>query len=105
MLLAARVEPPPLGVQAYSIRDGRVLSFTLTMSVVTALLFGVLPSLYAGRIRAFGARGCSRAKGPRLVRESLVGVQVMRTMILLAGSVSVGRAIAHLMRIDRGAMM
>jgi putative ABC transport system permease protein len=101
-LLAAKVEPPPLGVQAYSILDGRVLSFTLTMSVVTALLFGVLPSLYAGRIRAFGARGCSRARGSRLVRESLVAVQVMLTMVLLAGSVSVGRAIAHLMRIDRG---
>ena len=101
-LLAAKVEPPPLGVQAYSILDGRVLSFTLTMSVVTALLFGVLPSFYAGRIRAFGARDGSRARGSRLVRESLVGVQVMLTMILLAGSVSVGRAIVHLMRIDRG---
>jgi putative ABC transport system permease protein len=101
-LLAAKVEPPPLGVQAYSILDGRVLSFTLTMSVVTALLFGVLPSFYAGRIRAFGALGGCKARGSRLVRESLVGVQVMLTMILLAGSVSVGRAIVHLMRIDRG---
>ena len=101
-LLAAKVEPPPLGVQVYSILDGRVLSFTLTMSVVTALLFGVLPSFCAGRIRAFGARDGSRASGSRLVRESLVGVQVMLTMILLAGSVSVGRAIVHLMRIDRG---
>ena len=89
-------------MQVYSILDGRVLSFTLTMSVVTALLFGVLPSFCAGRIRAFGARDGSRASGSRLVRESLVGVQVMLTMILLAGSVSVGRAIVHLMRIDRG---
>jgi hypothetical protein len=46
-LLAAKVEPSPPGVQAYSILDARVLRITLTMSVVAALLFGVLPSLYA----------------------------------------------------------
>jgi hypothetical protein len=62
----------------------------------------VFPAVYAGRMHGFGARGGSRTRGWRLVRESLVGAQVMLTMILLAGSVSVGRAIVHLMRIDRG---
>jgi putative ABC transport system permease protein len=101
-LLAAKVEPPPLGAQSYSILDGRVLVFTLMVSLITAVLFGVLPSVYAGRIHAFTAQGCSRTRGSWLVRESMVGAQVMLTMILLAGSVSVGRAIVHLMRIDRG---
>jgi putative ABC transport system permease protein len=101
-LLAATVEPPPLGAQTYSILDGRVLGFTLVVSLLTAVFFGVLPSVYVGRIHAFGARDCTRTRGSRLVRESLVGAQVMLTMILLAGSVSVGRAIVHLMRIDRG---
>src|SRR5208283_2984135 len=101
-LLAAKVEPPPLGAQSYSILDGRVLVFTLMVATITAVLFGVLPSVYAGRIHAFTARGRSRTRGSRLVRESLVGAQVLLTMILLAGSVSVGRAIVHLMRIDRG---
>ncbi|HEY1471710.1 MAG TPA: ABC transporter permease [Candidatus Acidoferrum sp.] len=104
-LLAAKVEPPPLGAQSYSILDGRVVAFTLMVSIITSVAFGVLPSVYASRIQAiqaFAARGCSRTRGSRLVRESLVGAQVMLTMILLAGSVSVGRAIVHLMRIDRG---
>jgi putative ABC transport system permease protein len=101
-LVAAQVEPAPLGAQGYSILNGRVLGFTLMVSVVTAVVFGVFPAVYAGRMHGFGARGGSRTRGWRLVRESLVGAQVMLTMILLAGSVSVGRAIVHLMRIDRG---
>ncbi len=101
-LVAAQVELPPLGAQSYSILNGRVLGFTLVVSVVTAVVFGVFPAVYAGRMHGFAARVGSRTRGWRLVRESLVGAQVMLTMILLAGSVSVGRAIVHLMRIDRG---
>jgi predicted permease len=100
--VAAKVEPPPLGAQSYSILDGRVLAFTLAVSVITALAFGVLPAVYAGRVRALAARGSSRTRGSRLVRESLAGLQVMLTIMMLAGSVSVGRAIIHLMRMDRG---
>jgi putative ABC transport system permease protein len=105
--LAVKIEPPPLGAQSYSILDGRVLAFTLMVSVLTALALGVLPSLvlpslYLGRIHAFGSRGSSRPRGSRLVRQSLVGAQVMLTMILLAASVCLGRAFVHLMRIDRG---
>ncbi len=101
-LVAAQVEAPPLGAQSYSILNGRVLGFTLMVSVATAVVFGVFPAVYAGRIHGFTARGGSKTRGWRLVRESLVGAQVMLTMILLAGSVSVGRAIVHLMRTDRG---
>jgi putative ABC transport system permease protein len=83
-LLVATVEPPPLGAQTYAILDGLDLGFTLVVSPLTAVFFGVLPSVYAGRIHAFGLRGCTRTRGSRLVRESLVGAQVMLTMILLA---------------------
>ena len=100
--LASKVEPPPLGAQSYSILDGRVLVFTLMVSVITALLFGVLPLRYVGRACLFSARGSSGTRSSRLVRESLVGAQVMLTIILLAGSVSLGSAFDHLMRIDRG---
>jgi putative ABC transport system permease protein len=100
--LAAKVEPPPLGAQNYSIVDGRVLAFTLVVSVVTALALGLLPSLYAGRVHAFRSQGSGRTRGSRLVRQSLVAAQVMLTMVLLAASVCLGRAFVHLMRIDRG---
>jgi putative ABC transport system permease protein len=100
--LTAKVEPPPLGTQSYSILDGRVLAFTLIVSVITTLVLGVLPSLYAGRIHTFSSRRSTGTRGSRLVRQSLVGAQVMLTMILLATSVCLGRAFVHLMRIDRG---
>ena len=100
--LAAKVEPPPLGAQSYSILDGRVLAFTLIVSVITALALGVVPSLYVGRVHAFGSRSSSQTRGSPLVRQSLVTAQVMLTMILLAASVDLGRAFVHLMRIDRG---
>ena len=99
---AAKIEPPPLGAQSYSVLDARVLAFTVIVSVIAALGLGVLPALYVGRIHAFRSRSSSRTRGSRLVRQSLVGAQVMLTMILLAASVGLGRAFVHLMRIDRG---
>jgi predicted permease len=114
---AAKIEPPPLGAQSYSIFDGQVLAFTLAVSVLTTLALGVLPalvfpslvlpSLSVGRSHALGSRSSSGTRGPRLirqglVRQSLIAAQVMLTMILLASSVCLGRAFVHLMRIDRG---
>lgn len=100
--LTASVQPPPLGTQSYSILDWRVLAFTLTVSVMTAFLFGALPSLYAGRIHPVPIRTSNATRGSRRLREVLVGVQVMLTLALLAASVSVGRAVLLLLRADRG---
>jgi len=66
------------------------------------LLFGVLPLLHAGHNLTLSTRSSGKTRGSRLVRECLVGVQVMLTIILLAASMSVGRAFLHLMSIDRG---
>ncbi len=114
---AAKIEPPPLGAQSYSILDGHVLAFTLMVSVLTTLALGVLPSLVfpslvfpslvfpslsAGSIHALGSRSFTTTRGSRLIRQSLVAAQVMLTMILLASSLCLGRAFVHLMRIDRG---
>jgi putative ABC transport system permease protein len=100
--LAAKVEPPPLGAQSYSILNGPVLIFTIVTSVVTAVLFGVLPLLYVTRIHSFGVRGSVRTRGSRIVHDGLAVAQVTLTIVLLAAAVSVGSAFAHLMGIDRG---
>jgi predicted permease len=100
--IAVKVQPPALAAQSYSILDGRVLGFAALASVLSSLLFGVLPSLYAGRIHTFGSRDSGQTRGSRLVRETLVAAQVMLTIILFTASVSVGRAFVHLMRTDRG---
>jgi putative ABC transport system permease protein len=100
--IAAKLQPAPLASQAYSILDGRVLGFAVAVSILSGLFFGVLPSLYGGRIHTFAARGSSGIRSSRLIRESLTAGQIMITIILLAASVSVGRAFVNLMRIDRG---
>ncbi len=100
--LAAKVAPPTLAAQSYSVLDARVLAFTVIISIVTALTFSILPSLYLGRVHGLRTRSSSQPYGSRVVREILVGTQVMLTIILLAGSVSLGRAFFDLMKIDRG---
>jgi len=102
--LAAKVEPPPLGTQSYSILNGPVLIFTLVASVVTAALFGVLPLLYVTRLHSFGRRGAGsvRTRDSRILHDGLAVAQVTLTIVLLAAAVSVGSAFSHLMRIDRG---
>jgi len=100
--IAAKVDPTTLNAQTFSILDLRVLGFTVVISVLTALIFGILPSLYLRRVHTFATRSSSLPNGSRLVREVLVGAQVMLTIVLLAGSVSLGRSFVRLMRIDRG---
>jgi putative ABC transport system permease protein len=100
--IVARLQPAPLASQGYSIMDGRVLGFAIAASVFSGLLFGLLPSLYARRVPMSGTRGSISTRGARIMRETLVAGQVMLTIILFAASISVGRAFAHLMHIDRG---
>lgn len=100
--IAVKVQPTPLATQSYSVLDVRVLAFAILVSIASGLLFGILPALYAGRISAAQNRTFTATRGPRILRETLVAVQVMLTIILLTASVSVGRALVHLMRLDRG---
>jgi predicted permease len=100
--LAAKAQPAPLPTQSYSILDSRVLGFAVLVSVLSGLLFGVLPSWEAGRVHTFGTRGSSGNRNSRPLREILVAIQVMLTIMLLTASVSVGRAFVHLLQIDRG---
>jgi hypothetical protein len=53
--VAAKVQPPPLSAMSYSLFDVRVLAFSLTISVLTGLLFGVLPFFSIGQVHIFGA--------------------------------------------------
>jgi putative ABC transport system permease protein len=100
--LAEQIEPASFGALSDSLLDGRVLAFTLAVSVITAVAMGVLPSLYVGRFQSLrsGSSG-SRRRSP-LIRQGLAGAQVTLTMILLAASVCLGHAFIRLMRIDRG---
>ncbi|MCI0390167.1 MAG: ABC transporter permease [Acidobacteria bacterium] len=100
--VAAKVQPPPLSAMSYSLFDVRVLAFSLTISVLAGLLFGVLPFFSIGQVHIFGARGSGKSRGSRVISQFLTGAQVALTVILLTASLSIGRAFFQLMAADRG---
>jgi putative ABC transport system permease protein len=99
---ASRVQPAPIASQAYSLLDTRVLAFAITIALLSGLLFGLLPAIYAGRLHTFGARGTTTTRSSYLIRESLVAAQVVLTIILLASSLSLDRAFLRLLETNRG---
>ena len=81
----------------------RVLAFTLVVSVVTALLFGILPALQASRpdlTTAFkdGDRSTTASPARLLLRSSFVVLQISLAVVLLTGA---GLLINSLVRVSR----
>ncbi|WP_224247771.1 ABC transporter permease [Hyalangium gracile] len=71
--------------------DGTVLAFTLGVSVVTGLLFGLLPALQASRPNLQGSRKVSASRatsgpGGNRTRKLLVVSEVALAVILLIGA-------------------
>ena len=100
--IAAKVQPPPLAAMSYSILDARVVIFSLAVSLLTGLLFGVFPAASIGQVHAFETRDSNTTRGAALTTRVLTVTQVTLTIILLTASLSVGRAFAELMKADRG---
>ena len=84
--------------------DGRVLAFTLIVSVLTSVLFGMLPALAARKVDlrcSMGDRSSVRAGSLRL-RQSLIAGEVALTVMLLAGSGLLIRSLIHLETLPPG---
>ena len=85
--------------------DGRVLVFTLVLSLVTSLLFGLLPALRSSRpdLRSTLASGSPRAGTPRRrLSEALVVLQIALAVLLVAGAGLLLKSLARLRQIDPG---
>jgi predicted permease len=86
--------------------DARVLLFALAVTVVTALLVGLLPAREAARVDVHsvlkhgGRTGATRAQ--QLVRESLVVVQIAVAVLLLIGGGLMVRSLLRLHDVDPG---
>ena len=81
--------------------DGRALAFGLAASLVTALVFGLLPALQGSRVDFSNAlreegRGASASKRARLVQRSLVVSQIAFAMVLLSGATLLFRSFVSL---------
>ena len=83
-----------------------LLLFTLTVTVVTALLFGTLPALRATRLELTAnlksGSGASRASGRTPLAKALVVSQVGLSLLLMTGACLFVRTLVNLSRIDVG---
>ena len=86
--------------------DGRVLAFTLVVSVASGVLFGLLPAMHATRSRlssdlTAGQRESSH-RGTRRINNGLVVVQLSLSVVLLIAAGLVLKSFQLLMRVDLG---
>jgi putative ABC transport system permease protein len=94
-----------LGLQDIGV-SGQMMTFALALTMVTALLFGIAPSLLGSRTRPVedlkeGSRGTTSAGGGRL-RSGLVVLQVAVSLVLLIGSGLLMKSFGELRGVDPG---
>lgn len=84
--------------------DARVMAFTLTLSVLTSVLFGMLPALVARRVdlRSSMADRAVACPGALRLRQTLLAGEVALTVVLLAGSGLLIRSLIHLETLPSG---
>ncbi len=84
--------------------DGRVMTFTLMVSVLTSLLFGMLPALATRKVdlrSSMAGRGGARV-GSVFYRQALIAGEVALTVLLLAASGLLIRSLIHLETLPPG---
>ena len=88
--------------------NGRVLGFTFAVSLVTGLLFGLVPALAVSRMRDLnkslkeGNRSGASIRGWRGLRGALVISEVALAVVLLAGAGLAMRSFLKLQSVDPG---
>lgn len=86
--------------------DGRVLAFSFVLSLVTGLLFGLVPALRASATALQstlreGGRGLAGGGGQRL-RSGLVMSEIALAVILAAGAGLMTRSFVRILKVDPG---
>jgi predicted permease len=84
--------------------DGRVLAFTTVVSLLTSILFGMLPALSTRSVdlrSSMAVRGVARGGSLRL-RQGLIAGELALTVVLLAASGLVVRTLIHLETLPPG---
>ena len=87
--------------------DGRALAFTLAISLLSGLLFGLMPALrYAGpriaEVLRGGGRTSSQSRERHRARNILVVIQVALALVLLVGSGLMIRTFQALRAVEPG---
>lgn len=103
----ASLVPTGIAPLADSVLDGRVFLFTAGVSILSGILFGVIPALrvsgldLATSLKDGGGRGTVGSGGQRL-RDLLVVSEVALAIVLLAGAALMIRSFENLVHLDPG---
>ncbi len=97
----------PVEIAADFAIDGSVLLFTLGVSLITGMVFGLAPALRASRpdlVPALKATDAGAESGRKRIelRDALVVVQVAVSIVLLIGGALLGRSLFNAERTDIG---
>jgi len=85
-----------------------LLLFSLALSVLTAMLFGTIPMIEAGRAQrgeslvGGGERSGTGSRARRRTQRALVGTEIALAMVLLVGAGLLARSFNSLLRVERG---
>ncbi len=87
--------------------DGRVLTFTILVSLGTGILFGLAPGLHtAPKVKTRALRGDDRnsTSGPivQRLRHALVVVAIALALVMLSGAGLLLRSLMHVWAVDSG---
>jgi predicted permease len=103
-LLASAIPKDTAIPRDFSI-DGRVLLFTLALTVLTGVIFGLAPALHAARTdltSLMGSRSAAGTRQHRRRRAVLVVAQVALAAVLLVSAGLTIRSLTTLLRTDPG---
>lgn len=87
--------------------DAPVVGFALALSLLAALMYGIVPALQASRAGVQGAlkeggRGGAAGRSLHLFRKALIGCEVAVAIVLLTGAGLLLRSFAELQKVDVG---
>ena len=103
--LLVRLVPPGMIPRLSEVHiDAEILTFTLLLSLITSLLFGVAPAiqLSKARLSEFLRQDDRRVTGARSLRSSLVAGEVALSLVLLIGAGLMIKSFVRLRSVNPG---
>ena len=101
-MVSGGLDPIPLDVSI----NGRLLLFTLGVTIATAVIFGTIPAIRATRLQLTDAlkagRGPQGLSGKNVLARSLVISQVALSLVLVVGAGLFLRSLNNLNNVDTG---